>query len=157
MAKLSSFKQDYRAIQEGDWIRVGDEYLDLEIRTRGFTDTYFDAQATRQRYAAKSLGGDVAKLQNAIRRRINRDCLIEFVLLDVRNLQDDDGQDIPFDRFCDLLRDNDYGELLTACFKAAGQVGQQRSADLEDAVGNSPTSSTGGSVGAKTPETGSQT
>jgi hypothetical protein len=136
MAKLSSFKQDAKAIAEGEWVRVGEEYDDLEIRTRGFTDAYFDAQAARQRRAAVGLGGDVSKLPSAIRRSINVDCLIQHVVLDVRNLTHDDGKPVTHDEFCDLLRDPNYAELVVACFKAAGKVGQRRTADLEDASGN---------------------
>jgi hypothetical protein len=141
MAKLSKFRTDSRAIQEGEWIVVGDEYEDLEIRTRGFTDAYFDAQAARQRRAAVSLGGDVSKLPSGLRRQINIDCLIQHVVLDVRNLEDDKGQPVTAEQFHALLRDPDYSELVVACFSAAGKVGQRRQADLEDAVGNSAAAS----------------
>lgn len=139
MAKLSQFKQNSRAIQEGEWVRVGEEYDDLEIQTRGLTDSYYDAQASRQRRAAVSLGGDVSKLPSAIRRRINIECLIEHVLLTppVRNLQHDNGREVTGAEFEDMLRDPDYPELFLACFKAAAQVGQKRAEDLEEAKGNS--------------------
>lgn len=141
MAKLSQFRTDSRAINEGEWIRVGDEYDDLEIRTRGFTDAYFDAQAARQRRAAVGFGGDVSKIPSALRRQINVEALIAHVVLDVRNLNHDDDRPVTKDEFADLLRDADYSELVVACFRAAGQVGQRRQADLEDAVGNSESAS----------------
>jgi hypothetical protein len=143
MAKLSSFRQDSRAIQEGEWVRVGEEYDDLEIRTRGFTDAYFDAQAARQRKAAVGFGGDVTKLPSAIRRQINVECLIQHVVLDVRNLTHDDGRPVTKEEFYDLLRDPDYAELVIACFRAASLVGQRRAADLEEAEGNSASASAG--------------
>lgn len=145
MAKLSQFKQNSRAIQEGEWVRVGEEYEDLEIHTRGFTDAYYDAQAARQRRAAVSLGGDTTKIPSAIRRAINIGCLIDHVLLSppVRNLQHDDGRDVTADEFEEMLRDPDYPELFLACFKAASQVGQRRGGDLEEAKGNSPQPSPG--------------
>jgi hypothetical protein len=136
MAKLSAFKTDSKAIHEGEWIRVGEEYDDLDIRTRGFTDAYFDAQAAKQRKAAVGFGGDVSKLPSALRRQINIECLLAHVVLDVRNLQHDDGRNVTFEEFKEMLRDPDYGELLSACFKAASMVGQRRAADLEDAAGN---------------------
>jgi hypothetical protein len=136
MAKISAFKTNSKAINEGEWIRVGDEYEDLEIHTRGFTDAYYDAQARRQRRAAIPLNGDVSKLTNAQKRAINTEVLIEHVVLGVRNLAHDDGREVTFAEFQDMLRDPDYAELLLACYRAAGQVGQRRAADLEEAVGN---------------------
>ena len=136
MAKLSTLKQDHAAITEGEWIRVGDEYDDLEILTRGITDLYLDAQAAKQRRAAVGFGGDVDRLPVAIRRKINVDCLIAHVVLDVRNLTDDAGQPINFTQFKELLHDRDYTPLVSACFLAASQVGRRTAADLEEASGN---------------------
>ena len=136
MAKLSQLKQDHAAITEGEWIRVGDEYDDLEILTRGITDIYLDAQAAKQRRAAVAYGGDVDRLPIAIRRKINVDCLIAHVALDVRNLLDDAGQPVSFAQFKELLHDRDYTPLVSACFLAASQVGRRTAADVEEAVGN---------------------
>jgi hypothetical protein len=137
MAKLSTFKTNSRALKEGEWVRPGEEYGDLEILTRGLTDTYFDAQAARQRRAAVGFGGNVDKLPVAIRRAINLDLLIEHVVLDVRNLEHDDGTKVTFDQFTQMLRDPDYAELATACFAAASLVGRRRAVDVEDAVPSS--------------------
>jgi hypothetical protein len=73
MAKISTFKINFRAQKEGEWVPPGEEYGDLEILTRGLTDTYFDAQAARQRRAAVGFNGNVDKLPLAIRRAINLD------------------------------------------------------------------------------------
>ena len=151
MAKLSAFKTDSRAVNEGEWVRVGEEYDDLEVRTRGFTDAYFDAQAAKQRRAAVSFGGDTNKLPMALRRKINIECLTQHVILDVRNLEDDiTGQPMTVERFKALLEDPDYGDLLTACFKAASQVGQRRATELEEAAGNSVPASASTSSGGGT-------
>lgn len=135
MAKLSAFRTNSRAIIEGEWIGVP-EFGDLEILTRGFGDAYTDAMALRQRRAAVGLAGDTTKLPAAIRRAININCLIEFVLLDVRNLTDDDGErPIEFPEFCELLRNPDFETLVVACLQAAAQVGQRQRVDLEEAAG----------------------
>jgi len=136
MAKLSAFKTNSDAINQGEWVRPGEEYDDLEVRVRGFTDAYYDAQAAKLRRAAVPFGGDISKIPSALRRQINVDCLNAHVVLDVRNLKGDDGKDIKVDQFRELLRDPDYAELVIAVYKAAGRVGQQRAADLEDAAGN---------------------
>ena len=136
MAKLSQLKHHHAAITEGEWIRVGDEYDDLEILTRGITDLYLDAQAAKQRRAAVGFGGDVDRLPVAIRRKINVECLIAHVVLDVRNLTDDAGQPVSFAQFKELLHGRDYTPLVSACFLAASQVGRRTAADLEEASGN---------------------
>jgi hypothetical protein len=148
MAKLNQFRQNASAIQQGEWVRVAEEYDDLEIQTRGFTDAYFDAQAARQRRAAVGMGGDVSKLPSALKRSINLDCMIAHVLLTppVRNLVDDDGEPVSADAFFSMLRDPNYASLLNACFIAAAQVGQRRADDVTEAVGNSEPSSPGSST-----------
>ncbi len=86
------------------------------------------------------------KLPTAITRAINLDCLIEHVLIDVRNLQHDDGRDVSLTEFVEMIRDPDYVELFLAVFKAATQVGQRRAEEREEAAGNLPTSSAGSSA-----------
>ncbi|MDO9712456.1 hypothetical protein [Paracraurococcus lichenis] len=136
MVELARFEQNYTAITEGAWIRVGEEYGDLEIQTRGFTDQYTDAQTRRQRQAAKAYEGDVSRLPVALRRKINIDCLCDFVLMGVRNLTVQ-GTPVDFPTFCNLLKDPRYAPLVEASFRAVNRVGQQLEADIEDAVGNS--------------------
>lgn len=149
MAKLSLFRVNGAAVREGEWIPVED-YGDLEIFTRGFGDEYSDAQARKQRQAAKSLGGDTDKLPVKVRRQINVECLIAHVVRDVRNLEHDDGSPVSFAEFCDLLRDPDYPGLLIASFTAAAMVGTRREIDIEEAAPPLARSSGTGSSGADT-------
>lgn len=137
MAKLSAFRVDSKAINQGAWIKPGEEYDDLEILTRGFTDAYTDARAAKVRRVALHYGNDANKIPAAEQRAITVDCLISHVLLDVRGLSDDAGNPVPFGQFCDLLRDPDFSDLFVACIKAATMVGTQRRQDAADAVGNS--------------------
>jgi len=140
MAKLSQFRVNAAAQRDGEWVPAGDEFGDIEIRTRALTDAYFDAQARRLRAAAARLPapdtGLVDRIPMADRRAINRECLIEHVLLDVRNLAHDDERPVTVAEFADLLRQDDYAELLVACFRAAGQVGQRRAETIQAAAGN---------------------
>lgn len=138
MVQLSSFRINAKAVQSGQWVRVGEEYEDLEIQTRGFTDEYNDARASRLRRKAMQRGhaGDMAKLPVADVREINTDCLIEFCLLDVRNIKGDDGQPVPFAQFCELLRDPAYPDLFSATVRAVTLVGLVKAADVETASGN---------------------
>jgi hypothetical protein len=137
MAKLSGFKVDAAAHKDGAWVQPGPEYGDLEFLTRGFTDEYRDAQAARLRRAAVSLGGDPTKIPAAIQRSIMVDCVTRFVLRDVRNLEDADGQPVDFPSLCALLHKPEYPDLLTAALQAAAVVGRQTAQDVEDAIPSS--------------------
>jgi hypothetical protein len=117
-------------------VRVGEEFDDLEIKTRGLTDQYHDARAAKLRRAALQHGGDVNKLPLAVTRRILVECLGDHVLLDVRNLENESGEPVSFDQFKALLAEPDYADLVVAALKAAAQVGLTRQAETEDAVKN---------------------
>jgi hypothetical protein len=135
MAKLSSFKRNTTAFNEGEWVRP-DPGEDLEIKARGLGDAYADAQAAKQRRAAKSFGGDTEKLPVAMKRRINVECLIDHALMDVRGLEHEDGKPVGFEEFCDMLRSDDYPGLVALSFTAAAMVGDAQRADIEEAKGN---------------------
>lgn len=154
MVDISRFRTDSRAIMMGEWVLVDEvEYGDLEIRTRGFTDEYFDAQSRRQRAEAKRLGVVVENLPSGMKRKINVDCICEFMVLDVRNLtiKAEGDRPILIEEFYDYLRNPDFPELIVACFRAAGKVGQSRDVDVEEAVGNLLGRSSTSSPGDATP------
>jgi hypothetical protein len=141
MARLNAFKVDSQAIEAGQWVSPGDEYDDLQLLCRGYTDVYYDAQAQKMRRAATAYGGDLAKVPNSIQRDIRIDCLIRHIVLDVKGLADENGKAVDFARFCDLLRNPDYGQLVVATMTAASMVGRQIAQDKADASGNSATPS----------------
>ncbi len=137
MAKLSNFKINSNAVRNGEWVRVGEEFHDLEIQTRGYTDQFTDARAARMRDAARRLcAGDVTRLPAAEFRAINIECIIEFCLQDVRNLVDDADAPIGFADFCALLRQADYTHIYEAVLRAVGMVGIIRAETVKAAVGN---------------------
>lgn len=155
MAKLTNFRSDSKARNEGEWRSPGEEFEDLEVRVRGLSyDKYQDALAARQRKAAQSLGGDVSKLPAAIARRIVIDCLNDFIVLDVRNLEDASGP-VDVERFKVLLQNPDYDQLVSGVIRAAAQVGQQKPEDLLAALGNSVSASGGPSPEAPKLQAGS--
>lgn len=137
MTKLSNFRVDPKALREGEWQPLGEEFGTIEVLTRGLTDKYEDARSARQRLAAKAYGGDAEKLKVAVRKRINTECLVEFCLMDVRGVDDDDGSPLSIEKFGQMLVSGEYPDVLQACFQAAQRVGKQTAEDLEDAVGNS--------------------
>ena len=57
---------------------VGGDFDDLEIKTRGMTDAYFDLQAAKLNKAARSLGGDVNRIPGRVRRQITVDWQLDY-------------------------------------------------------------------------------
>lgn len=136
MARLSSFRVDPRAAEDGSWHSPGEEYEDLEIQSRAMGDRYSDALAAKRRRAAASLAGDTSKIPMAIARRLMVDALVEHCLQDVRNLADDAGEPVTFEQFCAMLRDPAYPDLLVAAIRAASMAGNVRAETTGDAAGN---------------------
>lgn len=140
MVSLSAFRQNSTAIQQGEWVSPGEEFGDLEIRTRGFTDQYFDAKAALERKAARRLGVEVIALPAAELRAITIECVQRYLVLGVRNLVHDEGTQagevVSTEQFQEFLANPDLAELTVAVLKAAARVGRARKADLDDAVGN---------------------
>lgn len=132
MTKLSRFKADVTKINEGTWVELGEEFGALEIKTRGYTDSYNDARQSKMRRAAVQFGGDTSKLSSSATKQILVDLLIRFCLQDVRNLEDEKGDAITFDQFKELIADDAFADLYTACIVAANRVTLQRDTDLDD-------------------------
>ena len=136
MARITAFKINSKAVETGEWIRLGEEFDDAEVLTRGYTDAYTDAHQAKLRRAAKSMNGDATKLPIAVSRGLLIESLLQHVVLDVRGIQNADGSNTTMAQFADYLRDPDYATLLAAVLGAAGRVGLSRD-DVADAVGNS--------------------
>jgi hypothetical protein len=137
MVSLSEFRSDTRAINDGVWIRVNEaSYGDLEIKSRGFTDDFVDAQNTRLGKAAEAYNGDRTRLPNSELRKINASLLEDFLVLDVRNLTDGD-QVVPVAVFHTMLYDPAFNRLSRACWEAASRVTTRSEAQIKAASGNS--------------------
>ena len=137
MAKLSTFRTDTRAVNDGAFVRVDEaQFGDLEIKTRGFTDAFVDAQNARLTKAALSHDGDQSRIPNAERRAINAGLLRDHLVLDVRNLEGDDGLPVTREAFLDLLDQPEYGRLMGACWRAAAKINARGAEQAAEAVGN---------------------
>lgn len=137
MAKLSEFRSDTRAINDGIWIHPDKaRYPDLEILTRGFSDEYIDAQQIRLAAAAEKQDGLQSRIPNAERRQINAALLRDFLVLDVRGLENDDGTAVSRDDFLAALDKPEYSKLQQACFAAAARVTSRSAEQIKGAAGN---------------------
>lgn len=138
MATLSRFKQNMSKITEGEWVDLGEDWGNLKIKTRGFTDAYHDARQARMRRASIKFGGE-AKIPPQETRKILGELLLQHCLLDVDNLEDEKGNKVPFDTFKELILEDAYQDLQAACLVAANKLTAEREEDIADAKKNSPT------------------
>ncbi len=138
MAKLSSLLSDTKSIDEGMWQPVNPAfYDDLEIFTRGFTDDFVDAQAARLRKLR--LDNDIIEgdpLPNAMQRELNAGLLRDLLVLDVRNLEGDDGIQVSVEDFKAMLDKPNAGRLVRACWEAASRVSSRTTKSTAAALGN---------------------
>lgn len=137
MASLKEFQSDLKSITDGMWVRVHEAYGDLEIQVRGFTDEFHDARTARTMAAAEPYGGDEKKIPNDVQRRVNASLMEDYLIIGVRNLKDDDGQDVTIERFHKLLYQKDFGRLSRMSWDAAGRVSARSMAQVEAAEKNS--------------------
>lgn len=136
MVKLLKLRRDAQKVQDGEWIRPGEEFEDLELKIRGYTFEFTDARAERFRAAARKYGGDINKVKGKESHAIVVSTIRDYLLLDVRGVQDQDGNPVTVEVFGQLLGDLNFQLLVKACIDAAGQVGQEKIEDDEIAVKN---------------------
>lgn len=134
-----SFKVSSKAINEGEWVGIGEEFGDPEpmILTRGYTDQYREEQQRRFRKVSEQYRNNERRIPDSIQRKIVAEVLIETVLLGVRDLIDDaTDEDMTFEAFCAKLKDPDYRPLYDATLIAVNQVGKTSSEAVADDVKN---------------------
>ena len=135
LTKASSYQVDGAILDAGVWVKP-DPDKDLEICCRNLGDRWIDLRATQQRLAAAPLGGDQTRLGNAKQRELIADALLECVFVDARGLSDEDGNEVTRDGFISMLRDPNFGPLVTAVLTAASLVSNMRVEELRRAKGN---------------------
>lgn len=136
MVKLLKLRRDAQRINDGEWVRPGEEFEDLELKIRGYTFEFTDARAERFRAAARKYGGDINKVKGKESHAIVVSTIKDYLLLDVRGVVDQDGTEIGIEKFKELLGDMNWQMLVRACIEAAGQVGQERLEDDETTIKN---------------------
>lgn len=138
MAKLSDFRSDSKAISDGLWVLV-DEVMfdDIEILSRGYTDEFIDAQNAMIRKWARRYNGDKERITNAEYRDINATLMREYLVIDVRGLNNDDDKPVTVTEFHEMLFKNEYTKLARAVWEAAGRVTMRTDSQRLAAEGNS--------------------
>lgn len=146
MASLTRYRADIARINDGEWITVGQDGDEFEIRTRGFTPRYRDALNQLCRQAAREANrrlqpGQLAYTPDALPPTMFDKCqgqaLAEHVTLDVRGLTHDGDRPVTGDELRDMLRDPEqFSGLLVLAIGAAARVHADRQSESTEA-GNS--------------------
>lgn len=134
MESLDHLLIDEDVSTAGRWVQPDPDHP-MRIKTRGFTDEYFDAQARMQRSAAKGFNGDTERLPNAMKREINAKCLLKHSLVDIENCVIG-GKALSIDEFGDLIQTERGKKLLGLAFTAAGMAHEANTAEAKEAEGN---------------------
>ncbi|WP_158659978.1 hypothetical protein [Niveispirillum cyanobacteriorum] len=120
MANLKALCRDTGRIEKGEWLRL---YVDLDpdkdvfVLARGITKPFRDEVQRRVRQLAMQHGGDASNAPPEVIQRVDKEMYIERLLMDVKGL-DDDGTPVSFERFCELLHQDEFIELWLATQKA---------------------------------------
>lgn len=130
--KLSKIKRDVSASESGVWVNKVVDDLDIKIASTGsrkYTDILQQLMKPYQRNY-KSLSNEFfADLQNK--------CIAKTILLDWRNLQDDNGTDIPYSetKAYELLSDPENSDLRELIINLASEAEVFRKEALQELAG----------------------
>lgn len=131
--------RSFRRQTAASWVSPGPDYPGIEFLCRPLSFAYIDEQARLLRAAARAAGGE-DRVTSEARAKINVEAMLKTSVEDVRGLTEG-GATVTFARFCDLVREPEFGELANLALAACGVAGMIRTADMEDAAGNSAAAS----------------
>lgn len=136
MRDLKQLVRDGDRMKKGEWIGLGAEWNDIEVRITAIGHAYNDELAKQNRVMARAnAGGDVP---SAASSAAVVETLISTVLLDVRGPRDVtiDGEPLTMENFVPLIREPGSAELVNAIIMATSRVGRRKASDTEEARGN---------------------
>ena len=142
---LADLSRDVQAIEHGDWESPGPEFGTLQLKVRGFGDTYQDRLAARQESEVRVARREgVLKprqgwedLPLSLRQRINDEVMLDAVFIDCRGIDASPGVPLSAEEYRRLAKQPKFGRLTQAVRLCAEIISTRKAADLEDAVGNS--------------------
>jgi hypothetical protein len=134
MAKLSSIKTDLSKVADGVWVTYGDTDIELLIastESRPYKRARDRLMKPHLRQVRKRMTGE--EILDVIKPAVAK-----HILLDWRNLQDDDGQLISYspEKAMEFFENPALGDFYTFILEVAGETAMFRQQDLEDAAGN---------------------
>ncbi|MFT8776263.1 MAG: hypothetical protein ABF893_06340 [Gluconacetobacter liquefaciens] len=145
MARLSKFTRHADAITDGTEVEVGPKSDRFILVTRGMTDAYSDRLWELRRlatieYNAGLTRDDVRAVPQDLPPSIDDRCVAQALgekcLIDVRDLEGDDGAAITIDAFRDMITRRENVILLRLTLEAVSSVGTEEKKVLADAEKN---------------------
>ena len=154
MAKLKAFQRDTASLEDGVWINPDPEFSDIELRVKGRDAAYYDKYTIAIREVVRRAKRDGTLQSNqglndlppSTRDSIENEVMLQHYVLDVRNLEDDEGP-VTIADFRKMAITEQFRPLLSMAQTAFLMATERRAADREEVLGNSkpsrPTSSPG--------------
>ena len=154
MAKLKEFQRDTAALEGGVWINPDPDFSDIQLLVRGRDAAYYDKYTVAIREVVRRAKRDGTLQSNqglndlppSTRDNIENEVMLQHYILDVRNLEDDDGP-VKIAEFRKMAITEQFRPLLSMAQTAFLMATERRAADREEVLGNSkpsrPTSSRG--------------
>jgi hypothetical protein len=135
---IRDFAINSDAMQNGEWVNPGPEFGGIEIKTRSFVKEYTLYRSAKMRTAMRRAGVKTEEeLDPDIRGEIAVQCFLDKMFIDVRNMNDDEGQPLTAESFRKLIWERNYRPyLFGAGIAAAAIVGQRMDDDVEDSSKN---------------------
>lgn len=137
--KLNSLKTNAAAAIEGRWVKDMPGLGNIEVRVLGTNNPAYRRRLQAMYRAlppAKRKNGAIDPIEND---RIIGTCLLDHCLLDWRNVEDDDGNPIPYSREAatPLLTEPDFAAFRDGVLAAASSVDDEEAEADEDTEKNS--------------------
>lgn len=133
---LRALVRDSKTMRDGEWVSLGQEWLNIQVLVRGLGHDYNDNINGRQRALAKAYPGREVPSEMAAAEMT--EALIECALVDAKAPEDVllDGQPVTLETFSKLLREPGATELVNAVILATNRVGRAKTETVKAAKGN---------------------
>lgn len=134
--RLSSLKTDVAKSEEGVWCEVGEGF---EIKVARLGHPKYQAYLAKlSKPHAKQIRREGLGAAEVL-REIQRKATAKYLLLDWRNLHDDEGNEIPFseEKALEILGNPEYEEFFDIVLEHAQDVELFRAENAEESAGNS--------------------
>lgn len=139
MTKLSDYRRDLKAVEEGVWIPFA---AGIRLKIARYGNTRFQEFAVK--HGKPFIGADLAEGSKDLEETVIH-AVAHYILLDWENVEDDDGELIEYssDIGFEYLNNPEYEELLLFIIRASKRNDIFRTKAIEEMAGNSPKSSSG--------------
>ena len=133
--KISSLKIDSARVEQGVWVGNIPELDDAELLVRGWNNVSFRRLQQKLIRALPRSQRSGAQLDPKVQDQINARCMRETILFGWRRIEDDDGNEIPYDKELagKWLEDPDMRTFYEGVMWASMNVAEE-TAEEEEAI-----------------------